>query len=286
MSSVLNVVKLNEHRGFVKADVNNGFDRTAGQINDYLAKAGLPGREYQIVFAVIAKTYRYHKKMDWISLSQFEEMTGIASANISRLKTSLLNKKILVCKGQKIGINNILSEWKLEKRKSNAQKKPLKTTNKPLRTTNNSVSQERLEVSQERLAKPLRTTNILVKDDVHNRKTTNTIDYITKDQGKKPHQLDTNCISSNLPKASVLEFIEHRKQMKKPMTQLALTKLINLLDGHQKNGFDIQKVIDAAICNGWQSVHPKPEHKAQTNSKLGSVGQSVANTMAGMNFDE
>ena len=57
--------------------------------------AKLCGREYQIVHAIIHKTFRFHKKSDWINNAQISEMTGIAQSKISELKKSLINKNIL-----------------------------------------------------------------------------------------------------------------------------------------------------------------------------------------------
>lgn len=56
-----------------------------------------------------------------------------------------------------------------------------------------------------------------------------------------------------------LEFIEHRKQLKQPMTALAITKSINQLN----KWLDIYKLeevigfIDLAIANGWKGIFNK-----------------------------
>ena len=64
MSNTAQIVNIQEHRPAVKADIDNGFDRLAHDITDTLAlnPAKLSGCEFQVVHALIAKTYRWHKK--------------------------------------------------------------------------------------------------------------------------------------------------------------------------------------------------------------------------------
>lgn len=104
---------INFNRPVVKADIENGFTRIANELTEALMKnsAKLCGREYQIVHAIIHKTFRFHKKSDWINNAQISEMTGIAQSKISELKKSLINKNILVVEGRNISINTTVSEW-------------------------------------------------------------------------------------------------------------------------------------------------------------------------------
>ena len=170
MNNLANIVNIEERRPVVKADVDKGFDRTAHTINDYLCQCNIAGREFRVIVAIIAKTYRYHKKTDWISNSQIADKTGIDESNISRIKTSLINKNILIQDGRKVGINPVVSEWDLNKEKS-------KTTKNNL----DKVSQKRLDPSQKRLTEKSKTTKKLVKNDLHIRKTNNTKETNTKD---------------------------------------------------------------------------------------------------------
>ena len=58
-------------------------------------------------------------------------------------------------------------------------------------------------------------------------------------------------------KTSILEFIEHRKQIKKPMTILAVGKFLNKLDREATNIDYKIELIEDAIGNGWQTTYPK-----------------------------
>lgn len=163
------IVNIEEHRPIIKADADQGFDRVSHTITDFLCQANLSGREFKVVLAVIAKTYRYHKKSDWISNSQIAEKTGIAESNISRIKKSLVDKFIIFQDGRKVGVNSTVSEWKINSIQS--------------KTTNKKVSQKRLDLSQKRLEVQSKTTKKLVENDLHNRKTNNTKETNTKEYG-------------------------------------------------------------------------------------------------------
>ena len=53
-----------------------------------------------------------------------------------------------------------------------------------------------------------------------------------------------------------LEFIQFRKQIKKPMSELSITKLINKLNLMTDSVNDKIKILDNSIINGWQGVFP------------------------------
>ncbi len=72
-------VKQHDAGGYVKADIEPGYDRLAQKLTETLGKppVKLSAREYQIVFAVISKTYRWPKKNDWLTNTQISSLTGI-----------------------------------------------------------------------------------------------------------------------------------------------------------------------------------------------------------------
>lgn len=121
MQHAKQVINLNDHRPVVKADIENGFDRLAHELTNALAKndAKLSGCEFQIVFALIGKTYRYHKKSDWVANIQLCQLTGMSKAHVSKTLKSLLGKNIVFKSGREIGINPTVSEWKVNQSVNN-----------------------------------------------------------------------------------------------------------------------------------------------------------------------
>lgn len=85
-------------------------------ILEKLARVKLTQCEFNIVFALIRKTYGWDKKADWISLSQFENMTGIKSHNCCKYLKGLVKKKVLIKKNGEYGLNKEVSKWIVSER--------------------------------------------------------------------------------------------------------------------------------------------------------------------------
>lgn len=81
--------------------LENGYTRIANEILEALIRYEFPqntgGLPYQICLFVIRKTYGYHKKMDVISLSQFQKATNDKSrTNLIYWIRYLVQAKVLV----------------------------------------------------------------------------------------------------------------------------------------------------------------------------------------------
>lgn len=63
-------------------------------------------------------------------------------------------------------------------------------------------------------------------------------------------------------KEMIYEFIKMRKTIKKPMTTIAVKRLINKLDKFTNNDKEKIQILDKSIFNSWQDIYPlKPEEK-------------------------
>ncbi|MGR3220921.1 MAG: replication protein [Candidatus Anammoxibacter sp.] len=73
--------------------IENGFFQISTEYWKALRKIRIPGEAKQILECIIEKTWMFHKKEDWISLSQFSEMTSINIPCICRAikKLQLMN---------------------------------------------------------------------------------------------------------------------------------------------------------------------------------------------------
>jgi phage replication O-like protein O len=274
MNQTAQVIKF--ERLVVKADVNEGFDRVAGKLTDTLNKppVSLPERERQIIGVVISKTYRYHKKWDWISREQFSEATGITDlSNITKLINSLVAKKVLIKDSKKIAINTIISEWREIDR---VTRNPKKVTGDPIKKSHHQPLEKSLATTEK-----LPATRTEVASNPHNRKT-----ILQKTILQKTIQ------SIDLPKGltfiSWCEFIQNRIDLNKPFTELAATKFLNRIEKQISEGMDATSLIDEAISNGWQTTYPpkqnkfQPQGNFQSGQKLSPVGQSMAARLANM----
>ena len=72
---------------------------------------------------------------------------------------------------------------------------------------------------------------------------------------------------SDLNQEALDEFIEHRQEMKKPMTRLAIKKATNILKKHPHA--HQQYMVDRAILSGWTGlweVEPQKESTTRQNT--------------------
>lgn len=119
--AALEVIDLESAR---KARLDHGFTRVANDLIMHLAHTNLSSRETKFVFAVMSKTYRYQKDMDWISGSQLVDMTGMSKSHVSETKRTLLDRQILVADGKQMGLNPFLDQWLDKFPKSGTKKVP------------------------------------------------------------------------------------------------------------------------------------------------------------------
>lgn len=75
--------------------LEDGYTRFANQILVDLCCYRLSGEEWQVLLCVFLKTYGYRKKEDWISLSQFHELTGMKKPSVIRAVKKLVSKNIV-----------------------------------------------------------------------------------------------------------------------------------------------------------------------------------------------
>jgi len=245
MTQTAEVIKF--ARPVVKADIDKGFDRLAGTLTDALAinEPELNGREFQLVMAIISKTYRYHKPVDWIARCQLEEITGISGCNISTVLKSLKAKRVVIAEGRKIGINKVVSDWcKLDKKQSNV------SNSKPSKNVSDSkqdVSDSKQDVSD---SKPQS-----FNSDPHNRKTTKQKTTKQKIRESSAKKTAIN-LPEHIPRKALEDFIANRAKLKKPMTDRAVELLIDKLTTLHTQGHNLTELLNEAIMNGWQSVYP------------------------------
>jgi hypothetical protein len=57
-------------------------------------------------------------------------------------------------------------------------------------------------------------------------------------------------------------FIQHRKELKKPLTQTALELNVRKFEKMAKDGIDVIAAIEHSIASGYQGIFPAPKAKA------------------------
>ncbi|MFC1945975.1 replication protein [Chloroflexota bacterium] len=96
----------------VNPQLEDGYTQIAHEILEELAKTKLSSYEWSILVFIIRKTYGFHKKTDWISLSQIEKGTGIERPNVCRTINSLKRKNMIIRPDSKhVGFQKDHSKW-------------------------------------------------------------------------------------------------------------------------------------------------------------------------------
>ena len=89
----------------------------ANEIMEALAKIRISGKAMQILWFILRKTYGWHKKSDYIALSQFVSGTGLTKSSVCKSVKKLINMNIIIVKKGNYGINNYMlnknyDKWK------------------------------------------------------------------------------------------------------------------------------------------------------------------------------
>lgn len=58
-----------------------------------------------------------------------------------------------------------------------------------------------------------------------------------------------------MPQPAWNDYVESRRQMRKPLTPIAVTQLVRKLDGWRQRGLDIASALNASTAAGWMSVN-------------------------------
>lgn len=153
-----------EERGHRVADVDNGFVRTATEIQKAKCKLRLAGREHNVLEAIILSTYGWNKSKDRVTNTYLAKLCDLDDAAISRALASLAKRKIITLEKQGmmkvVGINKHLDEWvyqrEPQKRDSkeivdsdkslvNSDKKPCRFRQNELSETSNTIDSHTID---------------------------------------------------------------------------------------------------------------------------------------------
>lgn len=93
----------------------------------------------------------------------------------------------------------------------------------------------------------------------------------TPKEEKKKRKEEPATLPPNLRQEVWEEFLEHRRQIKKPMTALAEKKMLNSLAKHQANGYSIEKLLNRSIEGGWQNIFLDASCLDKKTSSRGSM---------------
>lgn len=116
--------------------LENGYLKLSNEVWEALGRYRISGEEWLVLNCVIRKTYGFNKKSDYISLSQFQEYTGLKRPNVIRSLKKLVAKKLLGSSQKDTRdmhlywFNKLFKEWVPSIKKDTTPKGSIKKDNK------------------------------------------------------------------------------------------------------------------------------------------------------------
>lgn len=260
-------VNQHEHKpgDYVKADIEDGYDRVAHMLTNTLAKppVKLSGREFQIINAVIGKTFRWHKKTDWINNVQLSELTGISQSHISEIKNTLIEKGVLCVDGRNIGVNPVVSEWGKtypKTGKSKLTQKRVKTYPK----TGNDLPENGGKLTQKRVTQKKETITKEITKKINKKSLLETLDFSTWPA---------------LPSNQIFDdWIAMRKTKKASVSQTVINNFGKQFQIAFEHGLSVDDCLSECITRNWQGF--KYSWIANANqTQYSNTGQRQSNNI-------
>jgi phage replication O-like protein O len=208
----------------------NGHVDIANEIMDELAQIHLSGAEWQLLITVFRKTWGWHKKHDWISLTQFERATGLSRWGVCIAKKRLVNKNILIAAEKSIRFNKNYDQWVVNK------------TRPVNKSTTGSQQNDNRVVNKTRHTKETITKETITKE---SNASLESFEQLKNPQFKELWDA----------------WLEIRKKIRAPNTHKALELTLKKL---QKYPIETAKqMLEQSIERGWRGVFPvKRDHQA------------------------
>ena len=218
--------------------IENGYTKIANELLEEIIKRDFSKRELKVIFSVIRFTYGFNRKESDLSSRYLEPITGIDQANISRTIKDLESKKILLIDKSnnhsqlnKISINKNYEQWVTDAKTTSVI--DIKPMPKQHRTDAKTTSETDAKTASNK------------------RK--------NKESINKEESFFINLIPVSLKTDSFItawkEWIEYRKELKKPLKETTVKKQLKFLSQQTEP----ELIIEKSIMNSWQGLFPIKE---------------------------
>jgi len=120
----------------VSAEVEDGYTRTANELQKAKCRLRMAGREHCVLEAVIYATYGWNKKQDRLTNTYLAELCDMDPSDVNKALQELARRNIITLKKsghmKLVGVNKVVSEWLYERRsKPRAKKNPGNSAQNP-----------------------------------------------------------------------------------------------------------------------------------------------------------
>ncbi|MCX0443443.1 replication protein [Aeromonas veronii] len=121
------------------ADLDDGYTRTANEIQKAKCKLRMAGRELNVLDAVIYSTYGWNKKRDRLTNTYLADLCDMDPSDVNKALLVLARRRIITLEKlghmKIVGVNKVISEWEYAREKT--QKGIGNFTQKPGNSTQN-----------------------------------------------------------------------------------------------------------------------------------------------------
>lgn len=256
--------------------VEDGYTRIANELLEQVMAAPLTLREMRVVMAVIRLTYGWNRKQARLTGGLLAKLTGMPDTKAGKTLASLVEKNVVIRHGgsrSPVSLNKHADQWMLSapERKTPPPKKAKSAETDQTGHDDpkgydsyqdgKSESYQNGNASKDRKDIPPLTT--FEGESAHGPKTTTPCDEKTTPVSKgkaapkaKPTTLDLTNLPEDVSADAAKAFIDHRKALKKPLTQRALMLALGeaVKASEAIPGMTPDQAIDEAILAGWQGV--------------------------------
>ena len=220
----------------------NGYTAIANELLEAICKARFNGTQYKILLCVMRYTYGFHRKAHGLSITFISNSIGVSRRYVSAEIQRLIDQNVLAVlskhtdtSSRVLAVNKNYNEW-LTYGTIVQQVNDCSTDELEQHTT----GEELFTTTGEELFTQERKNKTKLKESI-----------------SKKSKIDLQQYDLSQSVIDVFaEFVEHRKQMKKPATQLSVKKIINMFQQNKYNDDEMILSLEKSIMNGYQGVCP------------------------------
>ena len=231
----------------------NGHIDIANEIVEALARTYLSPTESKVLWAILRKTYGWHKKIDRISYSQLEELTGLNRRHIAPVLKRLVSRNIVTQTGNgqalKYGLQKDFDRWAAITQTGNGRYKPLP---KQVTVDTNHYLFGVLPLPKQ-VTEPLpkQVTTKETKETIQKKYIYTVPEWIKKDVWN--------------------DFLDMRKRKRAIPTEKAKQLLVKELEKLRAAGNDPSEVLNQSIMRNYTGVFPIQRGNARGNGAKGKM---------------
>lgn len=240
--------------------LENGYTTIANEILEQIARIKLSPTQYRLIFIIWRYTYGFKRKEHDLSLSFLSQATGCDKRQIQRELKELEERKVIIQKvtsgkGRKLSFNKYYSQW--DGKTAIGQTTIGQIDNGEI--DNTTIG----EIDNTTIGETVKGT--IGEIDNQERKTKTKF----KENIKTNKELINQYTDNKDLIQTLLDFIETRKQLKKPMNDRALKLCFKELDKYGLTDETKIQMVEQSIMRGWSGVFPlKEQYKNNYNTKI------------------